>query len=497
MAIGGSGLATSAGGLASLPAARRSRRWIGVLRRHWGLVALVLAGSALRVAAVVAIGPGIWFSDSNVYVASAATGTLSPTRSVGYSLLVTPFWHLHSATGLIVTQHLLGIALVVGLYALLVHRGAPRWLALLGVVPAALDLYLVLVEHTIMAETVFHVSILGAIALLIYRERPGPWAVVAAGTLLGYAGIVRSVGVPMFAAFALFLLVRRVGWRRVALFFAAVAAVTAGYATVFKVQHGTFALSGSSGRFLYGKVAPFADCAKLGDLSAQERALCPDSENRLTPNAYVWGNKSPIHGLRDQELARAFAVRVIRRQPADYAGVVAGGFLHYFRPGHVIGRDDYPVQAWQFPSDPSRWRYPGYRGPIREGLPGRQQRHPISEPNRYVDAMAGPYRVNAAASGVLHWLQLHVYTPGPLFAVCVLLVLAALLMRAGDARLRADAALPCAAALAALLVSQALSVFSYRYGLGLIILLPVAGALAATALLQGRRPAVGSSPASE
>ncbi len=455
-----------------------------MLRRHWGLVLLVIAATALRVVAVVAIRPGTWFSDSNGYVEAAATGTLSMTRAVGYSLLVAPFYWLGSAQALIVFQHLIGIAIVVVLYALLIRRGAPRWVALLGALPAGLDLYLVVVEHTMMAEIAYHAALVGTFALLLWRPEPGVVALAAAGALLGYAGLVRSVGAPVFAVFVLYLLARRTGWRRTGAFVAGGAVVTLAYMSVFAIQHGRFAVSASSGQFIYGKVAPFADCTKLDGLSAAERELCPDPDDRLTPNEYTWSTESPIFGATREPRVRAFATTVIRQQFGDYLDVVVTGFLHYFRAGHVIEGDDYPVEPWQFPDDPSAVGYPGYRGPIRAGIAQRQRDHPITEPNRYVDRMVGEPAVNAAASRWLHRRQLHLlFTPGPVFALCVLLVAAALVTRRGPPRLRADAALVAATALAALAVSQALSVFSYRYGMGLIILLPFAAALAITALL--------------
>lgn len=441
-----------------------------------------MAATALRVVAVIAIRPGTWFSDSNVYVETAATGTLSTIRPVGYSLLVAPFYWLGSATALIIVQHLMGIALVVGLYALLIRRGAPRWVALLGALPAGLDLYLVVVEHVMMAETVFHAALLGTFALLFWRPEPGPATLAAAGALLAYAGLVRSVGVPVFAVFVVYLGLRRVGWRRVGLFVAGGAVITLGYMTVFAFQHGQFGVSTSSGRFLYGKVAPFAECRGV---PADERFLCPDPDNRLTPNAYVWSTQSPAYGHADDPRLRSFATRVVRQQFGDYLRVVATGFLHFFRPGHDIGRDDYPIQAWQFPEDPRFVRYPGYRGPIRKGDPQRQRDHPITEPNRYVARMADRARFDVGASGLLHNLQKVLYTPGPVFALCVLLVAAALVARRGRA---AEAGLVAATALVGLAVSQALSVFSYRYGFGLIILLPFAAALALTELLR-REPA--------
>jgi len=469
----------------------RGRPLASLVRRHRALVLLLVAAAALRIVAVVAIYPGIWFSDSNSYIEAAATGTLSATRVDGYALVVAPFWQAGSAGALIVVQHVVGLGIVVVLYALLVHRGVSRLLALLAVVPAALDAYLIEVEHTIMSETIFHAAVVGAIALLLWKERPGLVAAVAGGLLLGYAGVVRSVAIPFIAIFVVYLLVRRVGWYPLLGFCLGCALVTAGYATVFEVQHGKFAFTESSGRFLYAKTAPFADCTKLGALPASERSLCPDPRDPLTTNEYLWGTQSPIKGLPVTADARIrdFAQRVIRHQPLRYAGVVAGGVAHYFEPGHRIGPNDYPVAAWQFPTDPRRWVYPGYRGPIRPGNPRLHRRHRLIEPSRYVGAMVTRPRLNVPASRFLHDYQRVAYTWGPLLAACLLVVALALLSRRGGGRLRLDAALLAAAALSALLVAQALSLFSYRYGLVAAILLPAAAALAWTALLEPARRA--------
>ncbi len=467
------------------------RRGPGALvRRHAALLALVAAALGLRALAVVAIYPGIWFSDSNTYIDTAATGVLSVDRVMGYSLVVAPFWQAASAGALIVAQHALGVLLVAGLYALLVRRGVARRLALLAVVPAALDAYLVHVEHTIMSETVFHAALVGALALLLWRERPGAVAALAAGALLGYAAVVRSVALPFVAIVAVYLLVRRVGWRPVAALCVGWAVVAGAYAALFAVQHGKFGFTESGGRFLYARVAPFADCSALGDLPARERALCPDPRRRMTTNWYLWGPTSPIRELPPSADGRIrdFARRVVVHQPLDYAKVVAGGVLHYFEPGRRIGANDYPVAAWQFPRDPRRWGYPGYRGPIRPGNRQRHRRHPITEPSPNVARMAGEApRLDPGASRLLHDYQRVAYTHGPLLGLCLLVVVAALVMRRGAWRLRLDAALLAALVLAALTIAQALSVFSYRYGLIAAVLLPVAAALGATALAPPQR----------
>jgi hypothetical protein len=62
-------------------------------------------------------------------------------------------------------------------------------------------------------------------------------------------------------------------------------------------------------------------------------------------------------------------------------------------------------------------------------------------------------------------------------------VLAALALRRGAWRLRLDALFIAAAVLSSLVVVVAVSMFSYRYGLTAVLLLPVAAALAGSALL--------------
>jgi hypothetical protein len=481
---------TGAEATAERPRARgqpsaRARALAGLLARHWALAALLAAGFALRAVALVAIYPGTFFSDSNPYVDTAATGTLSPVRVSGYSLFVWPFYEARSAGALIVTQHLLALGMALVLYALLVRRGVPRWLAALGVAPAVLDAYLISVEHAIMSDTVFHAAVVAAVALLLWGERPRWGALAAAGLLLGYAGVVRSVGAPFFAIFVVYLLVRRLGWRSLVAFAAPWVLVTAGYAALFDAQHGKLALNEWGSRYLYARVAPFADCSRLRGLPADERSLCPSAHAPVTTQGYLWGHTSPIHNLphsADPRI-RDFALRVIRARPLTYARVILADVAHYFEPGHRIGRNDYSPAPWEFPADPARAVYPAYRGPIR---PAEPRRGKLITPNRNVGAMAAHPHTNATASRLLRRYQRFAYTSGQVLALCLLIVLVALVRRRGEWRLRLDATLLAAATLTALVVAGAASLFSYRYGLTAIVLLPVAGALAGASLLTAR-----------
>ncbi|MBW3593270.1 MAG: hypothetical protein KY396_06225 [Actinobacteria bacterium] len=464
-----------------------SRERLSVLARdHAALVVLIAAAAALRVVALVAIYPGIWFSDTNSYVAMAATGVPSMVRVGGYALVVAPFLQIGSAGALIVAQHLLGLAIAVLLYALLLRRGVSKTLALVAALPAALDPYLINIEHMIMSETVFHAALAGAFAAVMWSERLATREAAIGGLLLGYASVVRSVAVPFIVLFAIYLVVRRVGLVRLVAFAAGWALVVGGYATVYKVHHGEFALTSWGSRFLYAKVAPYTDCSEIPDLPANERAICPDPEHRLTPNGYLWNEGTPIKQVPVSEDAtiRSFGLRVIANDPAHYVRVVAGDFLHYFEPGHRKGPGDYNVTTWQFPRDPRVYDYPGYRGPIRPGSVTRERR---IDPGKWVTReFTGEPTMSVTASRFLHYYGRYLYTSGQIFTICVALVLLAAVWRPRrNWRQRLDAGLLAACVICSLVLVAALSIFDYRYALIAIVFLPPAAVLAVTGLRTG------------
>jgi hypothetical protein len=342
-----------------------------------------------------------------------------------------------------------------------------------------LDAYLIQVEHTIMSETIFHAALVGAFTVLLWQDRPGLAAAAASGLLLGYSGVVRSVALPLVAVFVLYVLLRRLGWRQVVALAAGWAAIVAGYAALYDVQHGKFGFTDSGGRFMYGEVAPFIDCARLGDLPSNERVLCPPGGVNQSPSAAMWSAQSPILELPPDSdaLVRDFSKRVLRDQPLTYVGNAARDFLHYFEPGHRTGRNDPSLGPWQFPTDPDHWHVPGYHGPIR---PADGDPHGPKPP---INPMVGKPHTNATASRFLHDYQRWVFLTGPAFAACLLVVLVAFLLRRGAWRLRLDAAFLSVAVVASLVVVVAVSIFSYRYALTAVLLLPAAAALAGTALL--------------
>src|SRR5258708_19071099 len=87
-------------------------------------------------------------------------------------------------------QHLLGLAMAVVLYLLLLRRGVPRWLAALATAPVLLDAYQVQIEQTIMPDTWFEALIVAGLAILLWPPATGGPAagVVPPGGAAGGSG---------------------------------------------------------------------------------------------------------------------------------------------------------------------------------------------------------------------------------------------------------------------------------------------------------------------
>ncbi|MBX6389336.1 MAG: hypothetical protein IRZ08_10115 [Frankia sp.] len=403
-------------------AGRRLPAWAG---RHAVFLVVLAVGAALRLAALYAYRPVFEFSgDSYAYLTLSRLGVPDPVRPAGYPLLL----RLLSETGTLlavpVTQHGLGLLLGVALYALLVHRQVHPVAAALAAAPVLLDAYQIVLEHFVMAETLFLVLLVAALVALLWSPRPPVWACALAGLLLGAAALVRTLGVVLAVLVFGYLVVRRFGLASVGAFAALLAAPLVGYASWFHDYHGRYALTAGDAGWLYGRVAPIARCELL-DLTAEERILCSQHlpRDRPGPNYYVWDETSPRFRLtgtdehRDAVLS-SFARKVILAQPGDYARMVAAEIGHYFAPGRHTGYRDWPDGSWRFPdTDPPPPQYWHVSEPLldfEEGHPARQVREPLA--------------------GMLRGYQRFGYTPGPLLAVLVVLGLAATLLALPRAR---------------------------------------------------------------
>src|SRR5229473_8172382 len=146
-----------------------------LLGRHWLVAVLLAAGLALRIAAQIAYQPALIYVDTLKYLYGASPGA----DPLGYTLVLRTILAAGSLSLVALAQHLLGLALAVALYAVLVRRGTNRWLAAVAVAPVLLDAYQVQIEQSIMPDVWFEALIVAGIAILLYRvSAPGLRAVI-------------------------------------------------------------------------------------------------------------------------------------------------------------------------------------------------------------------------------------------------------------------------------------------------------------------------------
>ncbi|WP_344843454.1 glycosyltransferase family 2 protein [Kribbella ginsengisoli] len=460
------------------------------LRTHWLLAIFLVVGLVLRVLATIAYRPAIIYVDSVQYLTNMKDLKPDQLNPIGYDFVLKPLVDLGGLTGVVIVQHLAGLAIGVAIYALARRLTVYRWLAAVAAAPILLDAYQVQIEQNIMAETTFDVLLVAILWTLLGWGKPGWKRALLAGLLLGATFAVRTIGLTLIVAAVLYLVVVGSDWRhhrgRLVL---RTAAALAGFTLVFGAyvgyihsETGKWAISGADVTVLYGRTAQVADCAKL-PLNAGTKLFCPEEPlgRRLGVDKYAhnrygdpnWPGPLPP-GTTKQELAQEFSSLVIKHQPFDVAWAATKDFLKGFAPTRTTSPDDVPLERWQF-----QLTYPNLEDPH------------TAEASQEWGGQA-PH-VNHGPAAVLRAYQLNGgYTSGLALGIAVLIALAAVagVGRARQSGLRAAALLPAAAGVILLLGSAAFE-FSWRYQLPGLVFFPLAGALGLRAILgkdQARPP---------
>jgi hypothetical protein len=454
---------------------RRARLRLGA-RRHWLFLVVLGVGLLLRVITQITYRPALLYIDSYRYLANLHD--LSPTANsqpIGYTLfLLRPLLAVGNLAVVAAVQHLIGLAMGVAIYAVVIRVGARRWVAVLAAVPVLLDAYQLQIEQNVMSETLFQALIVAAVVLLLWRRPVRLPALAIAGALFGLSATVRVVGGVLVLPAIAFALVAGPGGRqrliRMATIALAFAVPVGGYAGYYLIRSGDVGFSRGDAYLLYGRAATIVDCRRL-DLPDHERVLCPKEplDERLGVNDYAHHSPYPGRvvlppGKSRDTVLRDFARRVIRDQPLDFAKHVATDFVKVFTFRRTTFPRDVALSRWQFQRE-----YPTH------GL----------DPYSAVQAHGGGEpRVIGPLATFLRGYQLSVgYVPGSFLGLSFLagLVAAAGVGRARRSGLRGACLLPTLCGVGVLLAAD-LFHFSWRYQLPALVLAPLAGALALTAL---------------
>ena len=498
----------------AVPPGRRDRwapRAAALARRHWILVLLLTAGLGLRVVTQVAYRPVLFYIDSYKYL--TGSGGIDPE---GYRFLVAPILWAGNLAVVPAFQHLLGLAMGLAIYIVLVRRGAPRWAGALAAAPILLDAYQLQMEQTLMPDVAFEAFILGGLTILLWKPRPSLTRLIAGALVLGLAADVRQIGEVLFIPVAIFAaLVARGGWRRAR--YLAVGAVSCAvpmlvYMSISQAAGDGFTLAGHGPNVLYGRAAVAANCSAL-KLPAYEKLLCPTPaiaalgiDRIINNDSGPYQGYQPPPGQTAQQGYNNFIAQVAKQQPLAMPLSVLRDGARLF----ALTRDGVEsitqISRWQF--QPT---YAFYPGGVTQAFVTAQGQHYGGGAPKTIKPLAAFLRDYQLDGG---------YTPGPLLAVMTASGLAGSLL---VFRRRKNAALPDGAlaalgpaaapahpadatpadpqALAAatlLVMVTALGVvlgsdvfeYSWRYQLPVLITLPLAGVLGGTLIagqLRARR----------
>ncbi|MDQ6746437.1 MAG: phospholipid carrier-dependent glycosyltransferase [Actinomycetota bacterium] len=464
-----------------------------LVRRHAGLVAVLVAGVLLRVGAELAYRPALFFSDSWVYLSMASRGApvaLMPSRPGGYPLLLRLLaFPGHDMLLVTVAQHLAGLAVGILVYMMLLHVGLRRPLAALASALVMLNPSAIALEQFLMAEALFTLLLVAAIALTMLG-RASRRALMLAGGLLGVACTLRTSALFVIPVWLIYLLWTAGDRRRVLSGAVGLMAPLLLYTSWNAIQTGgSFGFDQMQGWFLYGRIAQIADC-NGATIPASSRRLCVPVglRHEYSPGDWIWIPASPpdqmtggnpdfyagkpggaARAASNNRVLQDFAIAIIRAHPLAYARTAASDFLRFFDPAAIPPNDPDGLTV-TFPSAPLLgWLYGSYRDRY---LPG------------YVPRVRWP-------APLLVQYQKRFPDPrlllGVLSIVALIALLAPILSRGRlEVRHRAEIFLLMGSGIAMLLASAAFVAFVVRYLIPAVPLLISGGILAVNELLRLR-----------
>jgi hypothetical protein len=372
-------------------------------------------------------------------------------------------------------------------YALVRRYGLPDWGATLAAAPVLFDPAQILVEQFVMADLLAMALMVGAFGVLLLRRPPSMWQVVTAGLMTGASVTVRPTALPLVLLVPVFLLLRRLGWRKAGASLLAGVLPVAGYMGWFAAVHGSFNLTNSNGMFLWSRTMSFANCAVIQP-PADLQALCPsaqpghlaepDPARRLPPKRYLWNHRTwqwrhersgfvpdtAAFTQANNGRALRFAITAIEAQPFGYIGVVARESAEPFATTNNL-------------------RFPTVQ-PHSSGLSKANRRYAVAAIKGYTGSgqgVAGDLgydygtRLKSPYVFLMNEYQHIVFLPGQVFALVVLTGLAGIIL---PRRRTAVAAMLWASAIILMVLPIAEHEYTYRYVLPAVPLACIAAAMA-------------------
>ena len=314
----------------------------GLIRRHW--IYSIALGLAVvpRLVAMLGFRPAVLFRlDTYDYLWGAVHVSPNVVNPSGYSLFLWLLRPFHSLVLVAALQHVIGLGIATMVYALVRRYGLPDWGATLAAAPVLFDPAQILVEQFIMADLLAMALMVGAFTVLLLRP-PSLRQVIVAGLMMGVSVTIRPTTLPLVLLVPLFLLLRKVGWRRALASLLAGAVPVLAYMGWFAAVHGSFNLTNSNGLFLWSRTMSFANCAVIQP-PAGPAAAVPERAARA-PRAAGPGQAAPAQALPVEPPDVAVAAPALRFR-AGHRRVHAGDQ----QPGAEVRRRRHHRAAVQLP----------------------------------------------------------------------------------------------------------------------------------------------------
>jgi hypothetical protein len=437
-------------------------------------VLLLIPALLLRADAELGYEWQSWFNDSFQYMGDVIGLHPDVTRPAGYAVFLKILEPLHSFAVVTILQHLMGLAVGIMVYALARHRfGVRPWIAALAAVPVLYDGFQIQLEHLILSDILFEFLLVLATTLLLWDAKPSWQRCTLIGLILGVSATVRSQGLPFLALFAVYIIIRRIGWRALAGTIVACLIPVLLYCTWFYADYGQFAMTDSTGIFLYSRVMSFAECSKM-HVPADELSLCTTTPPGKRPiaQAYIWTDVSPLDRFPPSkfsplpnQLAEDFAKRAIEAQPLAYAQAVA--------------YDTFRVFEWRRYTFPNAATYNEYLFGYKSlAIPSWARAHVGSYDSDEAYYVRGNPLTDVVEpfAGVIRMYQRYVWLPGSVYGVILVVGLGGMVL--AWRRLGGEATMPWIISVALIVEPAATAEFDYRYVLPAVPFACLAAAMA-------------------
>ena len=302
-------------------------------------LAIVFAVAVLTNFAYLILSNGdFYYPDSFTYLAPARSmlsgagflddsNLVETIRTPAYPLLLALFGA--RTLPIIILQHLINVALALGIYIFAASRTANRLIALVASLLFAIDVPTIHYANKVLTETTF--AALLYVLFLLALHRPN---VVALGLLTGVLVLVRPIAIFFFVPLAIVLAIWHKSARYLATFTLLALLPPVAWAARNKVQTGVFSVSSIGNINLLSQRA--AGALAIEDEGDFRQALT-DEESALTDEANDWIQQT-LHIPDAEELPvavrakyyAAYGVPVIREHWLSFVQLTIRGVLVNF-----------------------------------------------------------------------------------------------------------------------------------------------------------------------